>query len=99
MLGFHCCRLYSNEPTDILSTLKLGLAYVFSPRFMMGVSGSDRDYEFKTWAEVLSLPYAQATARSISSRVRYSRGRSSAFVGRRGIALRFRGFALPCSRG
>ena len=64
-LKFHCCKLYENEPAELPENLALGLAYNFRLRLRMLVSGSAEFYGFKQWKEVLDLPSASGTVRSV----------------------------------
>lgn len=56
ILGFHCCRLYEDEPADLPDLLFFGSAYNFRPRFRISLTGPVAEYGFKTWKEVLDLP-------------------------------------------
>ncbi len=60
-LGFHCCRLYENEPADLPDSLTMGLAYNFRPQFRLSVVGDAGAYAFKTWAQVMALPAGKGT--------------------------------------
>jgi hypothetical protein len=63
-LGFHCCKLYDNEPAELPEGLAIGLAYHFRPRFRISVHGSADLYGFKLWKEVFSLPSGSGTVLS-----------------------------------
>ena len=64
-LGFHCCQLYDNEPAEMPEGLAVGLANKFRLRLRMLVHGSAELYGFKQWKEVLDLPSASGTVRSV----------------------------------
>ena len=64
-LGFHCCQLYDDEPAELPESLAVGLAYNFRLRLGMLVHGSAEFYRFKQWKEVLDLPSASGTVRSV----------------------------------
>ena len=61
VLGFHCCKLYVNEPADIPQMLSLGLAFHFRPTFQIKVHGNALSYAFVKWQEVLDLPFDGTT--------------------------------------
>ncbi len=64
-LSFHCCKLYDNEPAELPESLVVGPAYNFRLRLGMLVRGSAEIYRFKQWIEVLDLPSAFGTVRSV----------------------------------
>lgn len=60
-LGFHCCRLYDDEPADIPESISLGSAYCFRPRFQFSVTGEFSAYKFTNWGQVTNLRTSNGT--------------------------------------
>ncbi len=60
-LRFHCCKLYEDEPADLPESLSFGPAYNFRPAFQVSVNGDAAPFGFKTWREVLNLPFESRT--------------------------------------
>jgi hypothetical protein len=54
-LGFHCCKLYRNEPAELPEGLVLGLCYHFRPQCRFSIHSSGGPFEFKSWREVFQL--------------------------------------------
>jgi len=61
VLGFHCCKLYRDEPAELPESLILGLAYHFRPRFQIQVKGETETYGFKKWEDVFAIPVGEKT--------------------------------------
>lgn len=61
VLGFHCCKLYVDEPADIPEALSLGLAFHFRPTFRINVHGDAPSHGFEKWRDVLELPFGGDT--------------------------------------
>ena len=60
-LGFHCCKLYEDEPAEIPEGLLIGHVYNFRPGFRLRIRGDASAYGFKQWREVLDLPFKKYT--------------------------------------
>lgn len=67
-LGFHCCRLYENEPTDMPEVLFFPHFYHFDPRFRIIVRGDIKPYNLATFGDVLKLPTSNETVLDLFSR-------------------------------
>lgn len=55
VLGFHCCKLYQDDPAELPEDLALGLAYHFRPTFRINVRGAAETYGFKLWKDLFAL--------------------------------------------
>lgn len=61
VLRFHCCKLYDDEAAELPECLSFGLAYNFRLAFGVTVSGKTSAISFKTWREVLEMPFESRT--------------------------------------
>jgi hypothetical protein len=60
VLGFHCCRLFRNEPAE-LPELLIGEIYHFHPATQISMRGDDAECTFTHWKEVFALPLNAST--------------------------------------
>lgn len=54
-LGFHCCRLYEDEPADIPESIAFGLAYCIRSRPELRVGEGTDEWGLQTWQDILNL--------------------------------------------
>lgn len=53
--GFHCCKLYEDQPADLPESLVLGLAYTFRPRFQIALAGDRTQHNLRFLKELFPL--------------------------------------------
>jgi hypothetical protein len=59
-LGFHCCRLYRDQPPEIPTHL-ISSIYLFQPCCMMLMTGEAGDRPLTLWKDALALPHFDYT--------------------------------------
>ncbi|MDD4880605.1 MAG: hypothetical protein PHX10_03430 [Gallionellaceae bacterium] len=61
VLGFHCCKLFRDEPPELPEMLNYGLAYQFRTMNRCLYGGDIASYGFTHWKDVFALPVGSST--------------------------------------